>query len=258
MDIGEAVTRKVGPLPVWVYGALVAVLVWGYYLYSGRSLGGNGTDSLAQASTSDSLSGLPDETGTLPGVSSGTAPTAGGTNSPTDNLAWFTVASNYLVASNLDPVTVSNALNKYLTGEQLTLTERAIVNLAIARYGVPPEGVPVSPGATPTTPTLPAIPGGAERGGMPAPSPRPANVGTPHLHNASAGSTSVTAAWYSAGNATGYTVYLNGAAKKTVTGTSAVVTGLKKDTSYVVTVAALNHFGLPGSQSNPLTVKTKG
>lgn len=173
LDVGAALTRKIGPFPAWVYGALIALLAAGYYYVSGRSNGTPASDSLAAPNAADSGAGIQDETGTVPVVSGGSVPTTGGTSAPTDNLAWFTAASNFLVAANFDTASVTNALNKYLQGEQLTLTERAMVNMAVARYGVPPEGVPVSPGATPTTPPFPTVPGGLPRKGYPNPRPRP-------------------------------------------------------------------------------------
>jgi LysM repeat protein len=36
---------------------------------------------------------------------------------------------------------VSNALSKYLNGQQLTAQEQAIVNIALQRFSVPPEGI---------------------------------------------------------------------------------------------------------------------
>jgi len=170
-----ALTKKVGPLPVWSYGAIVAALVWAYYWWTHRDGTtpdtGTGYDFAAPDATDSGLdftdnTGIPANTG---GSSTGAQ---SGVSTPGDNLAWLQAAANYLVGFNYESVAVNNALTKYLTGEQLTTSERAMVNQAIARFGIPPEGVPVSPGPTPSPIPLP----GDDRPGTPTPTPLP---GTP-------------------------------------------------------------------------------
>lgn len=171
MDIGAAVTRKVGPLPVYAYGLIIAGVIWIYYIWQGKNAGADSGSAMPSSDAADSGIGLGDDTGDTANTGgSGTGSTSG-VSTPTDNLSWFTMASNYLVGFNYDSVSVSNALSKYLTGEQLTTAERALVNQAVARFGVPPEGVPVSPGATPTTPTYPPTrtPPTSDRPGTPYP-----------------------------------------------------------------------------------------
>jgi hypothetical protein len=166
MDVGSIVTRKIGPLPVWAYGAIVAALAWGYYYLSGKSLS---VPDAGLPDTNASDADFPDVSTDSLGDGQGGNNTTPTPTAPSNNQSWFQLASNYLLGFNYEGLSVGNALTKYLTGESLTTSERALVNIAVSRYGAPPEGVPVSPGGNPTTPTLPTTPGGSGRGGTPVP-----------------------------------------------------------------------------------------
>lgn len=166
MDNSTALlTRKVGPLPVWAYGAIVAALVWGYYLLTKREIdpvdtpNGFGDDAGQDAGSWDEFFGnIPDtNTGAVGNGSGGSAVTPGSTM-PTDNADWARKAAQHLVSLNYEGVTVSNAVTKYLTGEELTLGERALIAQAIARWGIPPEGVPPVVAPPPVDPSKPDPP----------------------------------------------------------------------------------------------------
>lgn len=155
----ETLTRKVGPLPVWAYGAVVVVGAWLWFYFKGGTGGDGGTTPGAgypDESVSDG--GIIDDSGDNSGL------VGGGGNGPpgsaiASNQAWYQLASSFLVGFGYDGVTVGNALTKYLIGEKLSTTERALVSQAIARYGLPPEGVPPSDGGQiPTTPGPPGTP----------------------------------------------------------------------------------------------------
>lgn len=160
MDIGAALTRKLGPLPAWAYGVIVVIGVYAYYYFTGKSNGGSvsTTDTGDFGSTDGSLPLGDEGTGSSVVGGSSTAATSG-TDTPVDNASWLARSTQYLVGFNYDALTVTNALTKYLTGDALSFSERALVAQAIARFGVPPEGAPVS-----TT-----IPGGEGRDGTTVP-----------------------------------------------------------------------------------------
>lgn len=150
MDVGALVTRKIGPLPVWAYGAIIAFGAWAYYWYTGRNGDSTGT-GVPDSDVSDS--GVPDESGSTIGSGNGSTQVARADNTPTSNEDWRQKAAATLVSLGYDGVTVNNALTRYLTegSTDLSVVERMLVGLAIGRWGVPPEGVPVGvPDPTPT------------------------------------------------------------------------------------------------------------
>lgn len=66
------------------------------------------------------------------------------------NPAWGRRVVDWLVAQNFDPGTADNAVRKYLYGVNLSLTEQAMMNMAILHFGAPPE--PLPPVTVPTVP----------------------------------------------------------------------------------------------------------
>lgn len=157
-DATALLTRKLGPLPVWAYGAIVAGLAWGWYFLTSREIDSSpsafGDDAGNDAGSWDEYFGnVPD--GSSVGNGTGGDAVTPGSTMPTDNADWFRKAAQHLLALNYEGVSVSTALTKYLSGEPLTLGERALVAQAIARWGVPPEGVPPQSGPPPTDPAKP-------------------------------------------------------------------------------------------------------
>lgn len=75
------------------------------------------------------------------------------------------------------------------------------------------------------------------------------------LKTGSVTSTSVTLSWTAVPGATGYALYRDGTRLRTVTGTSATVTGLAPDTAYAFQVAAVNDAG-ESSRSAVVTAVT--
>lgn len=167
-DFGKALTRKFGPLPAWVYGL---ILVGGVYLYTwwrkrqanGATTTETSTDLAAANASGDSTDapgyGINDaSTGVGAGANTGGSTTAPDNSSPTSNLAWSTLATAYLVGVGYPASQVSQALNNWMNGLQATSQDNALFNLAVARYGQPPEGVPPQP--TNSTVPSPGLPGG--------------------------------------------------------------------------------------------------
>lgn len=185
MDLGASLTRKIGPLPVWAYGAIVIAAAWGYYYVTGgRATQASGDSGVPVPDASDA--DFVDESGTTLGSGTGGSNAGTGTTSPGTNQEWFSLASQYLLGFGYEGVAVTNALTKYLTGEALSIPERALMNMAVSRWGAPPEGVPVTTGAPPTTPTLPEMPGGIPRPGerfprRPMPWPSGPIIGPPRV-----------------------------------------------------------------------------
>lgn len=157
MDLKEAFTRKIGPLPAYAYGLIVLIVVWG--IYYARQLSGNGntasTTDVGSAPSDSDIGSLDDSGYVSSNPSSGASTVVPSSNKPTDNQNWYMLASDYLIGFGYSGSAVTDALTKYLTGQELTAADRALVNQAIAKFGAPPEGVPVTSGAGNNPPPLP-------------------------------------------------------------------------------------------------------
>ena len=180
---GNVLTRKFGPLELWVWvviGLAAVFLGWRYWRARGTSTASvsatSATDSQADSSgssTDPSTGGLY-STGmsNVGGVSAGVA--AGSTSAaPTDDTAWATQATQYLESTGVSPTDASNAISGYLSGQPLTTAQGGLLNQALTGTGLPPSGVQaVTIAAAPTVaPTPDPTPAPA-----PAPAPSPATV----------------------------------------------------------------------------------
>ena len=142
MSTGLDLGKQVGPLPL---GAWVAVIGGGltiaYFVNKGQAKSDRQYEPLIEE-----------------GVGTGLVP-AGAVIQPyqppedteqEDNPAWGRKVLNYLIGTGADPATADNAVRKYLSGENLTIQENALLNLALVKFGSPPEALP--PVKVPTTP----------------------------------------------------------------------------------------------------------
>ena len=144
----ETVKKKLGPLPVWAWGAIVGVVIVAYVWYSGRDTSSsettneNGeTSDLTGSAPFDAIDGLFKNSGSGSG---------GGQNYPTEvpetadsNMAWGIRAVAALVGKGNAPITAQQAIGKYLASEQMSKAQEKLVNQAISLVGQPPEPVSV-------------------------------------------------------------------------------------------------------------------
>lgn len=148
--MGTNLGKQIGPLPL---GAWVAVVGGGLALgYIANKRMGSGED------TQDTI---PTDPNSDVGVGGGQfiyeepSTVSPGSEVENTNQAWGVKATNYLVSLNINAVDADNTIRKYLSSMQLTVSERAMVNLAIIRFGAPPEplsptdDVPTGPPSTP-------------------------------------------------------------------------------------------------------------
>ncbi len=145
-DIQNSLTKKIGPLPgyMWVLVAVVGYI--GYRWYKSRQGAaipvGYGLDTGTMFGTNPSPIGGP------PSGTAGTTPQ--GTSPVTTNAQWGREVTIQLVGLGDDPTLVSNAISDYLNGNPLPAAEQAIINKAVQMLGPPPEGVlPVKPAPAP-------------------------------------------------------------------------------------------------------------
>lgn len=160
----KALTQKLGPLPGYVYvvGAFVLYLayLWNKKKNTSTIPVGYGLDTAdlfatdANPVTSATSTALPNN---------GTPPIG-------TNAQWGRVVAEGMIAFGSDPATVNNAISKYLNGHQLSLSEKAIITMALTRYGQPPEGVlPLEEAPAPAPPSVPPV----SLPPTPAPAPAP-------------------------------------------------------------------------------------
>lgn len=240
---------KVGPVDkrvVYGVGAgAVAFVAWSWY----RSRGAADQAATDPAATSDfgTDGTVPEVLGAVPSDNSfGRSDTTTDTTQTgvdsfgftgTTNAQWSQYVVNQLVASDKWSYTdIVAALGAFLAGRPLDTLSQSIVQAAIALGGSPPVG----------TPTI--IPGGNT-----AITVAPTGVkGT-----ATANSVTLTASPVS--GAAAYRAFRSGMVGDvgTATAPSITVGGLRPNTSYTFTVAAVSSAGKVGPRSAAVTVKTK-
>jgi len=140
-SIPETFKGKLGPLPVWAWGAIVGLVVVGYIWYSGRTDSGN-SDGVATAT--DAVGGAADAA--FDAIDGAFKPSASGSSLATDtpeesadsNVAWGMRAVQYLIGLGTAPITAQQAVTAYLNGDPMTSEQQALVNAAIGSVGQPP------------------------------------------------------------------------------------------------------------------------
>lgn len=197
----DILTKKIGPVPIWLIGV---VFVGGLY-YWRRKSGGSGqqaTDPAGNVGVIDPATGYvygsSQDQSSLAAHASGSTDTTTPSGSTvagqyTDNPSWSRAAVNYLVGLGEDPTSANEAIQQYLGSQTLTPQQQAMVNLAIQGIGAPPQ----LPGPTGTPPPpINTPPGGVVYATNP-----PSGLAVSQKT-----SSTVTLKWNASTNATGYTV----------------------------------------------------
>jgi len=126
---------KLGPLPVWVWGAIAGVIALiGYLVY--MRFNSAGSSSATPNAAGSSIDPMGYQTS---GIKGGYATTE--TTVPDNNVTWLNrvsrAVSDALAAS---PSEVYNALLKYITGQAITEKEKAYVDKGLQIGMNPPDG----------------------------------------------------------------------------------------------------------------------
>lgn len=194
----DALTRKIGPAPAWVYGVGLGLGITGVRYYRSKN-----APAVASATSDDGTSagtaagattpGAADDPGayttgtvgayTLPGgyqaTTSGVLDYTGQadaqtTQTPTTNAAWQQEAYDVLVGRlGYAPVTTEEALRAYLAGDPVSSSQEAVISQALRLVGRPPEGAPAITRST-TAPTVAAPTTPASTQTTPIATPAPA------------------------------------------------------------------------------------
>lgn len=172
LDLG----KQVGPLPLgaWivVIGTGVGIAYWNY-------------KNNPPAPTEDV-----EDTSGVPGVGDGSvggwtptqppAETVPPQTDPTTNEEWARRAINYLIAQNYDATLSDSAIRKYIAGIAPSITERALIGIALTRFGSPPQPLPPTEEPGPA-PIIPKPPGSSPPVKPPPAPPKPPPVSKPHV-----------------------------------------------------------------------------
>lgn len=185
-EAGNALTRKLGPLPVWAYGAIVAAIAWGLWYWRGHSA--------SQVNPTAVTTVPPMNAGDISGANapqpqvpySGTISTFPLTPaSPTTNAQWAKFVSDSMIALGYAPDNVNNALSAYVNGNQLDQTSKSLVDVALQKFGNAPEGIlpvkaaPPAPAPAPAPTPAPPPPPAPAPPPPPPPAPAPAPPAPP-------------------------------------------------------------------------------
>lgn len=145
-DLAATLNKEVGAgplkLPLWgwaiagVGGVIVARKIAGHLSASTAAA----TDTTTADPTISGGGGYFGANGAL-GVPNGALDTAT-SSTITDNDAWRIAAINALVTGGYDALLATSAVEKYLTGQQLTTQETGAIDYALTRIGPPPTAVP--------------------------------------------------------------------------------------------------------------------
>lgn len=155
------VEKKIGPLPVWAWGAIIGGALYFVWRRKAKAaaaaatttvdngagavdpsatdataLDTTGTDQWDPNSALDSYLGA-DPTNPAYPVGS----TSQGVPAPVTNAQWARLSADDLIGKGDDPSLVQTALAKYISGGALSVAEKAIVDAALIAFGSPPEGV---------------------------------------------------------------------------------------------------------------------
>jgi hypothetical protein len=158
-------SKKIGPIPVPVIGLALAAAVF-YFVMRAKQNGGAGA---AADSNGDGTTGDATDDGTagmvVNPVFTATNPQQVSTGEPTTaqtNESWAQLAIAWLVGTGHDITISQNGIQKYLAGDNLSMEEGALRDLAVQHFGLPPEplgqiGTVAGP-AAPKSPTRQGVP----------------------------------------------------------------------------------------------------
>lgn len=163
----QALEQELKQLPTWSYGLIAGVLalggLWWYRKHEAATAATTTTNTSATTAsdgtgmTADSLENLDDAALSSETASNGST-LASGSDSSATNQTWETQVVSYLGGTGVAPLAAQQAIENYLNGSTLDTAAQGIVNNAIGKFGLPPEGVsgPISTVTTPTSSSNPA------------------------------------------------------------------------------------------------------
>ena len=157
-SIPETFRGKLGPLPVWAWGAIIGVGIVAYVWFSGKTddAGETDPDAPTSATSSSSLADAIDGAFLTTPANGGSGSNADIPDTVDTNSAWGMRAIAALIGKGILPLSAQQAIAKYLDEQEMTSDEAKLVNQAIGAVGQPPESVGVPKVAGPPAAAKPA------------------------------------------------------------------------------------------------------
>lgn len=134
---GKALTKKLGPLPVYAYAVIIVGAAYGVYWWRNR-VGRATPVATTEVGTGMSSSGPMPGTNTFGGS---VTPQAHAPAANQSNAQWAKSVADALIALGGNPTQVNNAIAGFLSGSQLDETQGSFIGQALRMFGNPPEGV---------------------------------------------------------------------------------------------------------------------
>lgn len=133
---------KLGPFPVWVWGAVIGVGVVVWVWVSSADSSADGSETVTETVTPT----IADSSLLDRAFAGGMAPGYGGAAAPVEtpietNTTWASSLLPTLSGKGFAPLDVQLALARYLNGDGLSAEQQKMVNLALTLKGAPPDGV---------------------------------------------------------------------------------------------------------------------
>lgn len=168
IDVKEAFTQKIGPLPAVAWAGMAGGTFVVYRYIKARQQAASGATTGQVVDTQSEGFGLSQDSAT-PWGSTGGGGTSGGSSvvtptttggAPQTNVDWGTLAENWGIGQGFNPTDVATALGSYLygTGQTLNSTQSAILQAALHQFGGPPEGIIIPPPTTSAPPIVTVAP----------------------------------------------------------------------------------------------------
>lgn len=158
---GSGLSGKLGPLPVWGWGAIVGALVL-LYLYTRKKQGastGLVTGPSVTGASPSNVSAIPiQDVATTNTGTSGVADT---------NSSWLQQGIKQATDLGFTPLDAETALRNYLNGTPLTQSQANIVNSVEKAQGSAPQGIGGTPSVTGSSSQSPVDQAKATVGGSP-------------------------------------------------------------------------------------------
>jgi hypothetical protein len=177
-DIGGALSRQLGPLPVggWLLAAAGGIAA-ALFIRSRRAATAAADETAAATVPDGTVYTTPNGVGQSGAGGGGALVDAQPTIAT--NADWQNVVIRKLIARGYDPSTVDSAVRSYLAGDHLSVMQRAIIAEALVLVGPPPLSPPPEAPAPPVDTVVTPPPVVVVDPPLPPPPPAPVVVAPP-------------------------------------------------------------------------------
>ena len=136
--VAKSVGKKVGPLPLWGYAAIIVVAAYGVYWWKNKVGTASPVTPITEVGSGMSSAGQAPGTNDYSGQVN---PAEKAAPASQTNAQWARNVTDSMIASGSNPTDVSQAISNYLGGKALSAVQQSLINVILQKYGSPPEGV---------------------------------------------------------------------------------------------------------------------